>query len=196
MEVKTEDIKTLREMTGAGMMDCKKAIIESKGNLEKAAEELRKKGLAKAAKKMDRDTAQGRVISYIHGEGTIGVLVQLNCETDFVSRGPEFEALGRDIAMHIAAMSPAAIREEDLDPELIEKEKVIVREQLKNEGKKDEQIEKILPGKIKKFISDMCLLHQPFVKEPKKTIDDLIKESIARFGENITIARFTRYQIG
>jgi elongation factor Ts len=194
-EVKTEDLKKLRDMTGAGMMDCKKALIESKGDLSKAADELRAKGIAKAAKKVDRTTGEGRVVSYIHGEGTIGVLIQLNCETDFVSRTPEFEAVGKDIAMHIAAMNPLAIKSEDLDPEELKKEEAIVREQLVNEGKKPEQIEKIVPGKMKKYASELCLLDQPYVKEPKQTVGDMINEAIAKFGENITVGRFVRFQI-
>ncbi len=194
-EITNEEIKTLREMTGAGMMDCKKALQEHNGDMTKAADALRAKGLAKAAKKVDRTTGQGRVVSYIHGEGTVGVLLQVNCETDFVSRNADFEVICRDIAMHIAAMNPLAIRGEDLDPELIKKEEEIQRELLVNEGKKPEQIEKILPGKIKKFQSEMCLLDQPFVKDPKKTISDLINEAISKFGENITIGRFQRYSI-
>ena len=192
----TDDIKKLRELSGAGMMDCKKALAETEGDIEQAAEALRKKGLAKASKRMDRETAVGRVVSYIHGEGSIGVLVQLNCETDFVARNEDFEALGRDIAMQIAAQNPLAIRPEELDQELIEKESAIHREQLEKEGKPADVIEKILPGKLKKYYSEVCLLEQPFVKEPKTTIGDLIKEHISRFGENISVARFARYQVG
>ncbi len=194
-EVKTEDLKRLRDMTGAGMMDCKKALIESSGDIDKAADALRAKGVAKAAKKVDRSTGEGRVVSYIHGEGTIGVMIQINCETDFVSRTDEFEALGKEIAMHIAAMNPQAITSEEIDPEVVKKEEEIIREQLENEGKKPEQIEKIIPGKIKKYMSEICLLDQPFVKEPKKAVSDIIKEAISRFGENITVERFVRYQI-
>jgi len=194
--VSNEEIKKLRELTGAGIMDCKKALAEHNGDMDKAVDFLRAKGLAKATKKMDRDTAQGRVVSYIHGGGSIGVLLQLNCETDFVSRNEEFEALGRDICMQIAASAPLGIRAEDVDPQIIERESDVYREQLTNEGKKPEQIEKILPGKIKKFYSEICLLEQPYIREPKKTVEDHIKESIAKFGENITVARFVRYQIG
>ncbi|MCB1326147.1 MAG: translation elongation factor Ts [Spirochaetales bacterium] len=194
--ISTDDIKKLRELSGAGMMDCKKALAETEGDIEQAAEALRKKGLAKASKRMDRETAVGRVVSYIHGEGSIGVLVQLNCETDFVARNEDFEALGRDIAMQIAAQNPLAIRPEELDQELIEKESAIHREQLEKEGKPADVIEKILPGKLKKYYSEVCLLEQPFVKEPKTTIGDLIKEHISRFGENISVARFARYQVG
>jgi elongation factor Ts len=192
-EITNEEIKQLREMTGAGMMDCKKALQEHNGDMTKAADALRTKGLAKAAKKVDRTTGEGRIVSYIHGEGTVGVLLQVNCETDFVARNSDFEILCKDIAMHIAAMNPQAIRGEDLDPELIKKEEEIQKEILVNEGKKPEQIEKILPGKIKKFQSEMCLLDQAFVKDPKKTIGDLINEAISKFGENITVGRFQRY---
>lgn len=195
-EVSNDDIKKLREMSGAGMMDCKKALIEFNGDIEKAADALRSRGIAKTAKRADRETAQGRVVSYIHGEGKIGVLLQLNCETDFVSRNAEFEALGRDICMQVAAANPLCIRPEEVDQNIIDKETQIFRDQLKQEGKKPEQIDKIIPGKIKKFQSEVCLLEQPFIKDPKKTVSDLIKEYIAKFGENITVARFTRYHIG
>ncbi len=195
-EVSNEDIKKLREMSGAGMMDCKKALVEFNSDLEKAADALRSRGLAKAAKRLDRETGQGRVISYIHGEGKIGVLIQLNCETDFVAKNSDFETLGRDICMQIAAVNPLCLKAEDLDPKLEEKEAAIFREQLLQEGKKPEQIDKILPGKLKKFRSEVCLMDQAFIKDPKVTISDLIKNYIARFGENITIGRFTRYQVG
>ncbi len=195
-EVTSETIKQLREISGAGMMDCKKALEETGADIEKAAEMLRKKGLAKAAKRMDRDTAVGRVFSYIHAGGSIGVLIQLNCETDFVAKNDEFEGLGKDIAMQIAAANPLALRAEELDPALVEKEKDILKEQLLKEGKKPEQIEKILEGKIKKYYSDVCLLEQAYIKDPKQTIQDLIKNYISKFGENITVARFSRYQVG
>ncbi|MBX7057455.1 MAG: translation elongation factor Ts [Leptospirales bacterium] len=196
VEVKADSIKQLRDMTGAGMMDCKNALIESSGDLDKAAESLRKKGLARAAKRMDRDTSVGRVFSYIHGGGSIGVLLQLNCETDFVAKNDEFEALGRDVAMQIAAANPLALRAEDVDSAVIDKEKEIIREQLLKEGKKPEQIDKILEGKIKKFMSEVALLEQAFIKDPKMTVQDLLKDYISRFGENITVARYARFQIG
>ncbi len=195
-EVTTDDIKKLRDMTGAGMMDCKKALAEFKNDFEKAADALRAKGLAKAAKRMDRDTAQGRVVAYIHGDGNIGVLVQLNCETDFVAKNTAFEALGRDICMQIAAASPVCVSADQLDPALIERESAVYREQLKEQGKTDAQIDKILPGKVKKYQSEVCLLEQAFIKEPKLTVQDHIKEHISKFGENITVARFSRYQVG
>lgn len=189
-------IKQLREMTGAGMMDCKNALAEFDGDLDKASEALRAKGLAKAAKRMGRDTSNGRVVSYIHGEGNIGVLLQLNCETDFVARNEDFEKLGKDLCMHIAASAPLAISADDLDKAEIEKEEGIIKEQLKQEGKTAEQIEKIVPGKIKKFYSEVCLLEQPYIREPKQTISDVLKEAISKFGENITVANFSRYQVG
>jgi len=195
-EVKPDDIKKLREMTGAGMMDCKSALAETGGDLEKASEALRKKGLAKAAKRLDRDTGVGRVFSYIHGEGKIGVLLQLNCETDFVAKNQEFEQLGKDLCMQVAAANPLAVRVEDLDQKVIDKETEVFRGQLLEEKKKPEQIEKILPGKIKKFQSEVCLLEQAFIKDPKQNVADLVKSFIGKFGENITVARFTRYEAG
>lgn len=195
-EVKPDDIKKLREMTGAGMMDCKSALAETGGDLEKASEALRKKGLAKAAKRLDRDTGVGRVFSYIHGEGKIGVLLQLNCETDFVAKNDEFEQLGKDLCMQVAAANPLAVRVEDLDQKVIDKETEVFRGQLLEEKKKPEQIEKILPGKIKKFQSEVCLLEQAFIKDPKQNVADLVKSFIGKFGENITVARFTRYEAG
>lgn len=190
------DIKKLRDLTGAGMMDCKNALVEFGGDIEKASEELRKKGLAKAAKRSARETTQGRVVAYIHGGGVIGALVQLNCETDFVSRNEEFEALGKDIAMHVAASNPLYLSSEEVDQAALAKETEIISEQLKEEGKKPEQIEKIVPGKIKKFYTEVCLLEQPFIKEPRQTVNDVIQEAISKFGENITIGRFVRFQVG
>ncbi|MCB1308114.1 MAG: translation elongation factor Ts [Leptospiraceae bacterium] len=195
MSVSTDDIKKLREMSGAGMMDCKKALADTGGDIEKAAEQLRKKGLVKAAKRMDRETAVGRIVSYIHGGGSIGVLLQLNCETDFVAKNEEFEALGRDLCMQIAAANPLALLPEELDAETVEKEKAIHREQLEKEGKKGDVIEKILPGKLNKFYSEVCLLKQPWIKDPKVSIEDLIKQYISKFGENITVGRFARYEV-
>lgn len=178
------------------MMDCKSALAETGGDLEKASEALRKKGLAKAAKRLDRDTGVGRVFSYIHGEGKIGVLLQLNCETDFVAKNTEFEQLGKDLCMQVAAANPLAVKIEDLDQKVIDKETEVFRGQLLEEKKKPEQIEKILPGKIKKFQSEVCLLEQAFIKDPKQNVADLVKSFIGKFGENITVARFTRYEAG
>ena len=195
-EVNTEDLKNLRKMSGAGMLDCKKALIEAKGDIETAVESLRKKGLAKAVRRLDKETGAGRVFSYIHGEGNIGVLLQLHCETDFVARNEEFAKLGHELSMQVAASNPLAISPSELDPELIEKEKSVYREQLLKEGKKEEMIEKITEGKVKKFYSEVCLSHQTYIRDNTKTIDTLLKEHIAKFGENITISRFSRYQVG
>ncbi len=194
-EVNTEDLKNLRKMSGAGMLDCKKALIEAKGNIEAAVESLRKKGLAKAVRRLDKETGAGRVFSYIHGEGNIGVLLQLHCETDFVARNEEFAKLGHELSMQVAACNPLSISPSELDPELIEKEKSVYREQLLKEGKKEEMIEKITEGKVKKFYSEVCLNHQTYIRDNTKTIDSLLKEHIAKFGENITISRFSRYQV-
>ncbi|MEM7180026.1 MAG: translation elongation factor Ts [Spirochaetota bacterium] len=196
MGVSTEQIKELRERTGAGLLDCKKALAENDGDLEKSTNFLREKGLAKASKKADRATKEGLVVSYIHANGKIGVLLELNCETDFVAKNEDFEVLGKDICMQIAAASPLYLTPEDVPAEEVEKETQVLRAQLKEEGKKDEIIEKIIPGKLKSFYSEICLLEQQYIRENKKTVNDVLKEGIAKFGENITIGRFTRYQIG
>ncbi|EPG74920.1 translation elongation factor Ts-like protein [Leptospira fainei serovar Hurstbridge str. BUT 6] len=192
----TDLIKELRDRTGAGLMDCKKALAENNNNVDKSADWLREKGIAKAAKKAGRVTKEGRTVSYIHGDGKIGVLLELNSETDFVSRNEGFEALGKELCLQIAAMAPLYVSEDQVPAEDIEREKKVIEAQLKEEGKKPEQIEKIVPGKIKKYFSEVCLLNQAFIKDNAKTVDDLVKESIAKFGENITVARFTRYQVG
>jgi elongation factor Ts len=192
----SEEIKKLRDITGAGMLDCKNALIEFNGDIEKAIEDLRKKGIAKASKRMDRETSQGVIASYIHLGNQIGALVELNCETDFVAKNQEFIQLANEIAIQIAAMNPLSISVEDLDPSLVEKEKEILREQLKKEGKPDHIIDKIIEGKLQKFYEEVCLLKQPFYKNQDIKVEDYIKEYISKFGENIKIARFTRYQIG
>lgn len=189
------DIKKLRELSGAGMMDCKKALTENNGNIEKSVDFLRKKGLLKANKRMGRETAVGRVFSYIHGPGNIGVLLQLNCETDFVARNEEFRALGHELSMQIAATNPMAIKAEELDKETVEKEKSMYAEQLKKEAKKADVVKKIIEGKIKKFYSEVCLEEQAYIKDEKISISQFIKQYISKFGENITIARFERYQV-
>ncbi|MCZ8239153.1 MAG: translation elongation factor Ts [Leptospiraceae bacterium] len=197
MVASAELIKELRERTGAGMLDCKKALTDHNDDIEKAADYLREKGMAKAAKRVGKETSQGRVVAYIHGgTGKVGVLVQLNCETDFVGNNEEFEALGKEICMQIAAMSPLFISEDQVPKDEIEAESKVLKAQLEEEGKKPEQIEKILPGKLKKYYSEVCLLNQPFIKENSKTIQDLINEAIAKFGENITVAKFSRFQVG
>ncbi|MCX7809287.1 MAG: translation elongation factor Ts [Leptospiraceae bacterium] len=192
----SEEIKKLRELTGAGMLDCKNALIEFEGNIEKAIEDLRKKGIAKAAKRMDRETTQGVIASYIHMGNQIGSLVELNCETDFVAKNEEFVNLAKEIAVQIAAMNPLSISPEDLDPAIVEKEKEIIREQLKQEGKPEHILDKIIQGKLEKFYEEVCLLRQPFYKNQDIRVEEYLKEYISKFGENIRVARFTRYQIG
>ncbi|MCB1143430.1 MAG: translation elongation factor Ts [Leptospiraceae bacterium] len=196
LEITTDLIKELRERTQAGMLDCKKALIENGGDLNKAMDYLREKGLAKAAKRGDKETKEGKVISYIHGNGKIGVLLELNCETDFVAKNDDFEVLGKELCLQIAASNPSYISKEDVPQDVIEKESTILKAQLEEQGKKPEQIEKIIPGKLGSFYSEVCLLEQVFIKENKKLVREMVQEFIAKFGENITIGRFTRYQIG
>lgn len=195
MAIDQEKIKNLREMTSAGILDCKKVLEETDGDLEKAAALLRERGIVKAVKKMDREASEGAIVSYVHHNGKIGVLVQLNCETDFVARNEKFLELGKSIAMHIAATNPLFIKVEDVSPELVEKEREIQRAALIEEGKPADKVDKILEGKMKKFASDICLLEQGFVKEPEKTVGDIIKASIATLGENIAVGRFVRYAL-
>ena len=189
-------IKQVREETGAGMMDCKKALAATEGDMDKAIDFLREKGLAAAAKKAGRIAAEGLVESYIHGGGRIGVLVEVNCETDFVAKTDAFKSLVKDIAMHIAAANPSYLRREEVPAAELEHEKMVLSEQARNEGKPEKIIEKMVTGRIEKYYKEVCLLEQPFVKDPDKTISDLITESIAKIGENIAIRRFTRYQLG
>jgi elongation factor Ts len=189
-------VKELREKTGAGMMDCKKALTEAGGDIERATEILREKGLASAAKKAGRVAAEGIVEAYIHGGGRIGVLVEVNCETDFVAKTDAFKAFVRDIAMHIAASNPHYVRREEVPAEVVEKEREILKAQTLNEGKPANIVDKIVDGRIDKFFKDVCLLEQPFVKEPDKTVEQLLKEKIAQIGENISIRRFTRFVVG
>lgn len=195
MSIDSEKIKQLRQMTQAGMLDCKKALEETNGDLEKAANYLREKGIIKAVKKMDRETKEGGIFSYVHHNGKIGVLVEINCETDFVAKNDTFKDLGKNIAMHIAASNPLYVSPEDVPEEEIAKEKEIQATALKEEGKPENVIEKILEGKLKKFKNEISLLGQPYVKEPKKTIDDLMKENISTIGENLSIRKFIRYVI-
>jgi elongation factor Ts len=195
MAIDQEKIKTLREMTSAGILDCKKVLEETNGDLEKAASLLRERGIVKAVKKMDREASEGAIISYVHHNGKIGVLVQLNCETDFVARNEKFLELGRNIAMHIAASNPQYTKSDDVPAEVIEKEKEVQRAALLEEGKPADKVEKILEGKIRKFVSEICLLDQPFVKEPDKSVGDIVKASIAQLGENIAVGRFVRFAL-
>ena len=195
-EITAALVKELRERTGAGMMDCKKALSATDGDLEKAIDFLREKGLAAAAKKAGRVAAEGLVEAYIHGGGRIGVLVEVNCETDFVAKTDAFKELVKDIAMHIAATNPSYLKREEVPTAELEHEQAVVAEQARNEGKPEKIIEKMVAGRIEKYYKEVCLMEQPFVKDPDKTISDLITESIAKIGENISIRRFTRYQLG
>lgn len=193
-----ENIQKLRSMTGSGIVDCKKALHEAGDDIVKAVEILRKKGLATAVKKSVRATGQGIVESYIHAGGKLGVLVEVNCETDFVARLPEFQALVKEIAMQIAAANPLWIKREDVPEEVVEKEREIYRHQLKEEKKPDAVIEKILPGKLDKFYSQVCLLEQPHIREAsgKTKVKDLITAAVAKLGENIVVKKFARFRLG
>lgn len=196
MEISANQVRELREKTGAGMMDCKKALSETSGNFDQAVEYLRKKGIASAAKKAGRATKEGTVSSYIHGEGKVGVLLEVNCETDFVARTEQFRAFVKDVSMHIAAANPQYVRSEEVPADVVSKEKEIAVAQMQASGKPAAVLEKIAEGKIKKFYEDTCLMNQVFVKDPNKTIEQLLKETIAALGENISIRRFARFVLG
>ncbi|WP_042199196.1 translation elongation factor Ts [Paenibacillus camerounensis] len=196
MAVDAKSVKELRERTGAGMLDCKKALEEANGDITKAAELLREKGLSAAANKAGRIATEGTVESYIHAGGRIGVLVEINCETDFVGKTDSFKEFARDIAMQIAAASPQYVRREEVPADAVEKEKEILKAQALNEGKPEKIVEKMVEGRISKFYEEYCLLEQPFVKDPDKTINQLLNEKISTIGENISIRRFVRYELG
>ncbi|MGN7356042.1 translation elongation factor Ts [Paenibacillus sp. HJL G12] len=196
MAVSASAVKELREKTGAGMLDCKKALEEANGDITKAIEVLREKGLAAAANKAGRVATEGVVESYIHGGGRIGVLVEINCETDFVGKTDQFKEFARDIAMHIAASNPRYVAREEVPAEEIEKEKEILKAQALNEGKPEKIVEKMVEGRIGKYYEEFCLLEQSFIKDPDKTIATLLKEKISTIGENISIRRFVRYELG
>jgi elongation factor Ts len=196
MEITVELITKLREKTGVGMMDCKKALIEAKGNMDQACDLLRQKGLASAAKRADRVASQGIVESYIHTGNKIGVLVEVNSESDFVAKNSDFQAFVKDIAMQIAAANPSYVTREEVPATALEHEKEILLEQAKQEGKPAAAMEKIIAGRLEKFYAEICLLEQPYIRDPKKTIKDLLAELVAKIGENIVIRRFTRYQLG
>lgn len=196
MSISAKTVKELREKTGLGMMDCKHALEACDGNMEEAVVWLRKKGLAKSSKLASRIAAEGVVYSYIHGQGKIGVLLELNCETDFTARNEAFIELAKDIAMHIAASNPAFLSPEHVSPEVIEKEKEIARDQLASSGKPAQVIEKILEGKIKKYYQENCLLEQAFIKDTAKSVQDIINEKVATIGEKINVRRYTRYAVG
>tara|TARA_A100001037_G_C15151443_1_gene639535 strand:- start:2649 stop:3269 length:621 start_codon:yes stop_codon:yes gene_type:complete len=196
MSIDAKLVKTLRDKTGAGMMDCKKALVESDGDLEKAVDHLRKSGIAKAEKKGSRDTKDGLVYSYIHAGGRLGVLVELNCETDFVAKTEGFNELAHNIAMQIAATNPLALDRESVDPAVIKREKEIFTDQAKSAGKPKNIIEKMVEGRLNKFFQESCLLDQTYIKDPDKKVNDLLTETIATLGENISINRFVRFAIG
>jgi elongation factor Ts len=199
MEIRAESVKELREKTGAGFMDCKKALSEASGDFEQAVKWLREKGLAAAAKKAGRATSEGLIGSYLHAGGRIGVLIEINCETDFVAKTPDFQALVKELAMQVAAASPALarfVRREEVPAEIIEQEREIYRVQAKNTGKPEKVIEKIVDGKLDKFLADICLLEQPFIREPEKTVKEIVNGAIAKLGENILVRRFARFQLG
>ncbi|MEM7792154.1 MAG: translation elongation factor Ts [Verrucomicrobiota bacterium] len=194
VQINAKMVGELRESTGAGLMDCKKALVEAEGNVDVAVEILRKKGVATAAKKAGREASEGLIDSYIHLGGKVGVLVEINCESDFVAKTDDFKQLVRDIAMHIAAASPVCVSREDIDPALIEAERKVAEGQA--EGKPAAAIEKIVEGKLNKYLSESCLLEQAYVKNPDQTVQQLLTEMIAKMGENMIIKRFARFQIG
>jgi len=195
-EISAAMVKELREATGSGIMDCKRVLAEADGNMEKAIDLLRKKGLAKAAKRAGRSTSEGIIYSYIHTGAKLGVLVEVNCESDFVAKTDDFVEFAKNIAMHIAAANPAGLTPEDVDKSVVEKEREIFRAQMLEEGKPENIIDKIVDGKVEKFYKEVCLLSQPYVKDPQKTIEEFLKETIGKIGENVQIKRFVRFQIG
>jgi elongation factor Ts len=194
--ISAKDVQELRARTGAGMMDCKKALEETNGDIDKAVENLRKRGVAKAEKRAGRTTSEGTIGSYVHHNGKIAVLVELNCETDFVARNEEFQQVARYLAEHVAAAAPIAVDKDQVPKEKIEQERRIFTEQVRQSGKPENMIEKIVEGKIEAFYKDVALMHQAWVRDPKKTIGDLVKELSAKTGENIQVRRFVRYQLG
>jgi len=196
VSITAAQVNELRKVTGAGLMDCKKALAETGGDHEKAIDYLRKKGLAAASKKAGRAATEGLVGSYIHAGGKIGVLIEVNCETDFVAKNENFQGFVKDVAMHIAAASPQFVRREEVTADVIEREKDIYRAKAKETGKPDNIIEKIIEGQVNKFYAEICLLEQPFVKDPDKTVQTYLNETIAAIGENISIRRFARFVLG
>jgi len=196
MTITTAQIKELRERTGAGIMDCKKALEKAQGNLEKAIDELRKKGLAKAKKRAGRTAKEGLVHAYIHAGGKIGVLVEVNCETDFVARTEAFQNFVKEIAMQIAAANPLVVNKEELSPKIIEREKEIYHQQALSSGKPEKIIDRIVEGKLQKFFEEACLIEQPYIRDPSIKIKDLLNELVAKTGEKIVVRRFVRFQLG
>jgi len=196
MTITAQIVKELRDKTGAGMMDCKKALVDSNGDIEKAVEHLRKAGVAKAEKKGDREAKEGIIFSYIHHGGRLGVLLEVNCETDFVAKTDGFKELAHNLAMQVAATNPVAVSPEDVPSEIIEREKEIFAAQAKESGKPENLIDKIVDGRIQKYYQEICLVEQPFIKDPDKRVGDLVTEAVATLGENITIGRYTRFAVG
>lgn len=195
-EISASLVKQLRDRTGAGMMECKKALVEANGDLEKAVDVLRKHGMASAAKKATRSTKQGVIGSYIHHGAQLGVLVEVNCESDFVARTDDFQQLVQDVAMQVAAADPQFVRREDVTPAALDREREVQRERARLEGKPEKMLEKIMEGRLNKFYEEVCLLEQPFIRDNSVTIQELVKQKIAKLGENITIARFVRFKVG
>ena len=196
MEITASMVKELRERTGAGMMDCKRALVETDGDFDKAVTLLREKGLAAASKRAGRETAEGVVESYIHMGGRIGVLIEVNCETDFVAKTDQFRTLARDLAMQVAASRPLYVSRDEVPEDVIERERQIYRTQALNEGKPEKVADRIVEGKLEKFYQEVCLLDQPFIREPEKSVEELIRETIGLLGENITVRRFARFERG
>ena len=196
MSIDAQVVKTLRERTGAGMMDCKKALLETNGDLEKAVDHLRKTGIAKAEKKGQRSTKEGLVFSYIHQGGKLGVLLEINCETDFVAKTEGFNELAQNISMQIAATNPTSISREDMDPSILDREKNIFTEQAKDSGKPENIVEKMVEGRVEKFYAESCLLEQQYIKDSERKVSDLLTEAVSTLGENIVISRFVRFAIG
>ena len=191
-----KDVQALRQRTGAGMMECKRALQEHNGDMDKSAESLRVRGIAKAGQRAGKQTSEGLITSYIHHNGKVGVMVEINCETDFVARTDDFKQLGREIALHIASAAPIAVDREGIPEDQVAVERRIAEEQAKASGKPDAIVKKIAEGKVEAFFKDNTLMHQPWIREPKKTVGDLIKEASAKVGENIQVRRFVRYQMG
>ena len=196
MSIDAKVVKALRERTGAGMMDCKKALLETDGDLEKAVDHLRKTGIAKAEKKGQRTTKEGLIFSYIHHGGKLGVLLEINCETDFVAKTEGFNELAQNLSMQIAATNPASISRDDMDPVVLEREKTIFTDQAKESGKPDNIVEKMVEGRIEKFFAESCLLEQQYIKDSDRKISDLLTEAVSTLGENIVVNRFVRFAIG
>lgn len=191
-----KDVSDLRARTGAGMMECKKALEENGGDMEKAIEHLRKKGIAKAEKRVGKQTSEGVITSYIHHNGKVGVMVEINCETDFVARTDDFKQLGKYVAEHIAALAPVSVDKDGVPTDLVDRERRIFEEQAKASGKPEAVVQKMVEGKVESYYKEVALMYQPWVREPKKTVGDLVKETSAKVGENVQVRRFTRFQLG